>query len=112
MRQFYCKPQGMTVWEHTQTGEVEVARIVGTSRPVTARRGEARLFAAAPDLLHLLHLALPHVQVCVGYDLSAAARADDLGMAGSAATIREQARAREGLVDLIRAAIAKAEGGV
>lgn len=54
MRHFYAKPQGMTVWEHTQWGEVEVARIVGVSRPVTARRAEARLFAAAPDLLAAL----------------------------------------------------------
>jgi hypothetical protein len=51
-----------TVWQHTVEGEVEVARVVGPYRPLTIRQGQARMFAAAPDMLAALrtiaHIAL------------------------------------------------------
>ena len=43
-----------TVWQHTVEGEMEVARVVGAHRPLTIRQGQARMFAAAPDMLAAL----------------------------------------------------------
>jgi len=43
-----------TVWQHSPQGEVEVARVVGSHRPMTLRRQQALLFAAAPDMLAAL----------------------------------------------------------
>lgn len=50
------------VWEHSPEGQRLIAQVIGASRPLAGRREEARLFAAAYDLLDALHVALPVLQ--------------------------------------------------
>jgi uncharacterized protein (DUF924 family) len=59
------------VWEHTPDGQVLIARVLGDHRPTTVRRAEARMFAAAPDMLDVLRAALHHVRARAGEDPSA-----------------------------------------
>lgn len=51
---YYTKPGSVTVWATTPHGEMEVARVGPATRPMTLRRADARLFAAAPDLIRAL----------------------------------------------------------
>lgn len=77
MRIFYvANHPGATrtqIWEHTPEGQVLIARILGDHRPTPVRRAEARLFAAAPDMLEVLRVALQHVRARADSDPSAAA---------------------------------------
>ena len=70
----------------------------------------ARLIAAAPDLLAALRLALPHVQACAEKDDSLARLNDERGMRGTAAQCRRVAEMRRAAAQVIADAIAKAEG--
>lgn len=73
-------------------------------------RANARLIAAAPDLLAALRLALPHVLACAEMDDSLAARNDERGMHGNAAQCRKAADMRRAAAQMIADAIARAGG--
>lgn len=70
----------------------------------------ARLIAAAPELLVALRLALPHVLACAEMDDSLAARNDERGMHGNAAQCRKAADMRRAAAQVITEAIARAGG--
>lgn len=107
---YYTKPGSVTVWATTPHGEMEVARVGPATRPMTLRRADARLFAAAPDLLAALRIGLHHTQRAAGWTKDAHRRAIDAGMHGTAATHDQAWQDTLAAIEVIEAAINKAEG--